>query len=125
MSKSRISLIAVFLLLAFGAAFAASNSAKFDLASAATVAGQKLQPGTYKVTWSGTGDNVAVTITGKNTQVKTTAKTSENNAGMSATSYVTNQNGELTEIRPSGKNPSLTFTNNQSASTKTTPSSAQ
>jgi hypothetical protein len=125
MSKARISVIAVFLLLAFGAAFAASNSTKFDLASAATVAGQKLQPGTYKVTWTGTGDNVAVVITGHNTQVKTTAKATENNAGMSSTSYVTNQNGELTEIRPAGKSQSLTFTNDQNASTKTSPSSAQ
>jgi hypothetical protein len=125
MNKFRITTIAAFLLLALSVAVAASNSTQITLGSAATLAGQKLAPGTYNVTWTGQGDNLSVVLKNKNTEVKTTAKATANDAPMSSTSYVTSKDGELTEIRPAGKKSSLTFTNNQNASVKTTPSSAQ
>ena len=104
MTKFRASIVAVFLLLALGTALAAGgNSTQITLNSAATVAGTKLEPGTYKVMWTGTGDNLQVTLKGNKTEVKATAKTETNAAPLSSTSYVTTKDGELSEIRPGGK----------------------
>jgi hypothetical protein len=125
MNKFKITIVAAFLLLAVGAALAASNSTQITLGSAATLAGQKLAPGTYHVSWTGQGDNLTVVLKNKGTEVKAPAKATKNDAPMSSTSYVTNKEGELTEIRPAGKDSSLTFTNSENASTKTTPTSAQ
>jgi len=124
MSRTRIIVVAAFMLLAFTAAFAASNSTQINLTSAATVAGTKLQPGTYKVTWTGQGDNLNVTLKSGKTEVTAHATTAKNDSPMSSTSFVTNKDGELTEIRPAGKGPAIKFTGGQNASMNTNSSTS-
>ena len=125
MSKVKTSVVAVFLLLAFSTmVFAASNSTTINLTSPTTVAGTKLDPGTYKVSWTGEGDNVAVVFKGNKTEVKAQAKAVKNDAPMASTSYVTNKDGELSEIRPGGKATAIRISNTQNASMNATPSSS-
>jgi hypothetical protein len=124
MSKVRISMIAAFLVLALGAAFAASNSTQITLGSATTVAGQKLAPGTYKVTWTGQGDNLTVVLKGNNAEVTAPAKAVKNTSRQAATSIVTNKNGDLTEIRPAGKDSTISFAA-ENGGAAGSPSSAQ
>jgi hypothetical protein len=119
MSKIKVGIVAMFLLFAFSTAFAASNSTSINLLSAATIAGKQLQPGTYKVSWTGSGDNLTVTIKGNHTEISAPAKAEKNDAPMAGTSYVTNKEGELSEIRPGGKNTSLKFTQTQAANGNT------
>ena len=95
MSKIKVGIVAMFLLFAFSTAFAASNSTSINLLSAATIAGKQLQPGTYKVSWTGSGDNLTVTIKGNHTEISAPAKAEKNDAPMAGTSYVTNKEGEL------------------------------
>src|SRR4051794_27455282 len=115
MTKVKVGVVAMFLLFAFSTAFAASNSTSLNLGTAATVAGKQLQPGSYKVTWTGSGDNLTVTIKGNHTEITAPAKAEKNDAPMAGTSYVTNKDGELSEIRPGGKNTSLKFTQTQAS----------
>jgi hypothetical protein len=120
MTRFRISIIALFLLVAAGAALAASNSTQITLLTAATVAGNKLEPGTYTVKWTGEGDSLTVVLKNGKKEVTTQAKTVKNEAPMSSTSVVTSQNGELLEIRPGGKKTSVRFTQSDGASTGST-----
>ncbi len=65
--------ICFFLTVAIGA-FAA-DSARFTLTDPAQVAGQKLPAGDYKISWSGSGNNVDVTFSsGKKINVTVKAK---------------------------------------------------
>jgi hypothetical protein len=126
MTKVRISVVAVFLLLAFGTmAFAASNSTTINLTSPTSVAGTKLDPGTYKVSWTGEGDHLTVVFKGNKSEVKAQGATVKNDAPMSSTSFVTNKEGEISEIRPGGKNTAVKITNTQNASMNTGSSSSQ
>ena len=125
MSKAKIGVVAAFLLLAFSVAFAASNSTSINLGTAATVAGQKLAPGEYKVSWTGDGDNAKVTFKSGGTSITAPAKITKADFPAASTSFVTTQSGELTQIRPGGKSTNLTFTSDQNASMKTSSSSAQ
>jgi hypothetical protein len=123
MSKVKLSVVAAFVLLAFSVAFAASNSTQINLGSAATVAGQKLAPGNYRVSWTGEGDNVTVTFKGKDGSITAPAKATKG-ASAASTSVVTNKDGEVTEIRPGGKSTSLNFSTAQSASMNNSGSSS-
>lgn len=123
MSKARMAAVAVFLLLAFGAAFAASGSTHLNLSSATTVAGSKLPAGSYKVTWSGEGDNVSVTFKSGKTEVKAPAKMAQTDYKAPSTALVTDKSGAITEIHPSGKSTSLQF-GTESASAGTPSSSS-
>lgn len=109
MSKVRITAVAVFLLLAFGAAFAASGSAQINLSSAATVNGTELKPGSYKVTWTGEGDNVSVTFKSGKTEVKAPAKMAQTDFRVPSTALVTDKSGAIKELRPAGKTTALQF----------------
>ncbi len=53
----------------------AAETARFSLSSPMQVAGQKLPAGDYKISWTGTGDNVDVKFTsGKKVSVSVKAK---------------------------------------------------
>src|SRR5690348_13855805 len=85
MTKFNISIIALLLLITAGAALAASNSTEITLASAATLAGNKLDPGTYTVKWTGQADNLTVSLKSGKKEITTQAKTIANEAPMSST----------------------------------------
>jgi hypothetical protein len=108
--------VAVFVILAFGAAFAASGSTRINLSSAASVNGTQLAPGSYKVSWSGEGDNISVTFKSSKTEVKAPAKMAQSDFKTNSTALVTDKSGAITEIHPAGKNTTLQF-KTESAST--------
>jgi hypothetical protein len=76
------------------------------------------------VTWSGEGDNLNVTLKSDKQEVKAQARSVTNDAPMSSTSYVTNKDGELTEVRPAGKKNSIQFTGGENAKMKTSTSTS-
>jgi hypothetical protein len=117
MAKFKTGIIAAFLLLAIGTALAASNSTDVSFTNPTSLAGNKIAPGTYKLSWTGEGDNLTVTLKSGKTEVKAPAKMVKNDSPMSYTSFVTNKDGELLEIRPAGKKTTIQFTDAQSAST--------
>lgn len=58
----RLSAYALLLALAVAPAFAAKNSTSLNIASPVKVGATELPAGDCKVSWTGTGDNVQVTI---------------------------------------------------------------
>jgi hypothetical protein len=120
MNKFRISIIALFLLVAAGAALAASNSTQITLPTAITLDGNKLDPGTYTVKWTGEADNLTVSLRSGKKEVTAQAKSIKNDSPLSNTSYVTSPDGQLLEVRPGGKKTSIRFNGAQSASAGST-----
>ncbi|HKF47631.1 MAG TPA: hypothetical protein VKB38_09770 [Terracidiphilus sp.] len=64
---------AVMLALLSGPAFAAKNSQTVQLPETVSVAGTQLPAGEYKVSWTGTGSNVQVTLKQTDTRNGATA----------------------------------------------------
>jgi protein involved in polysaccharide export with SLBB domain len=58
----RLSTYALMLALAAAPSFAAKNSQSLNFAAPVKVGANEIPAGDYKVTWTGTGDNVQVTI---------------------------------------------------------------
>jgi len=97
----RFSSLLILSTLLAAAAFAADGgSGKVNLDSAVKVGSTELPAGTYKVTWTGSGDNAQVTLKQGKTSASTTAQVVEvrRNSDAIATK---NENGSriLTEIQ--------------------------
>jgi hypothetical protein len=91
-------------------AFAATGTAKIELGTPALVAGKQLPQGEYKVTWTGEGKDVQVTLTSadKRTTVTAPAKIVEG-AKARTNQVVRNGDGALKEIWFGGRTQSLAF----------------
>lgn len=109
--------VVVLLLLVAGSVMAAtpasndrqvSGSAVVEFPSDFTVNGQQLAAGSYKLTWSGTGDALTVTFKGNRHQATAPAKTLELSYKPARTAVMTT-NKVLTQVEFSGKKTALTF----------------
>jgi hypothetical protein len=91
-------------------AFAATGSAKIELGATTLVAGKQLPQGFYKVTWSGEGNDVQVTLSSldKRITVTTPAKIVEGSKPRT-NMIVRNEDGTLKAIAFGGKAQSLAF----------------
>jgi hypothetical protein len=91
-------------------AFAMTGSGKVHFGNTTLVAGKQLPQGDYKVTWSGDGKDVQVTLTSedKRTAVTAPAKIVEGPKAQT-TQVVREDNGKLIEIRFGGKTQGLAF----------------
>jgi hypothetical protein len=65
---------AIMLALVTASAFAAKNSQSFTLSKAVKVGSTEIPAGTCKVSWTGTGDSVQVTLTDNGKSVTVPAK---------------------------------------------------
>jgi hypothetical protein len=78
-------------------AFAAKNSSSVTLPDAVTVGSNQLPAGDYKVTWTGTGSNVQVTLVQKDKftpkPITVTAKVAEGSE--SRTTYAVDRQGNV------------------------------
>lgn len=92
------------------AAAAANTNGTMSLISAGKLNGTQLNSGSYKVSWTGEGNNVQVTIKGKGVNVTapaavvTTDKTAEHDA------VVKSSDGTIQEVQFGGKKTVLKFT---------------
>jgi hypothetical protein len=94
------------------------NEAKVDVPEAVQVGSTTLQPGTYKVQWNGTGDNVQVNFLMHNKTVATAqASLAENQTASPYTDVVTekgaNNQKQLVEIDFSNSKQVLKLNSNQ------------
>ena len=108
---TKIEWTALVLLITFAAvaAVAATGSARIDLNSDATLNGSKLTAGSYKISWTGSGDSVDVVFKNGKQEIKTSAKVVELKKAPARTSIVKNSDGSIREIWFGGKTSSLVF----------------
>lgn len=91
-------------------AFAASGTAKLKLMSPGLIAGKQLTAGDYKMTWTGEGNDVQVTIvSGKNTVLTAPAKLIEMANTPANDAVVKTADGSITQVRFGGKKAALSF----------------
>jgi hypothetical protein len=98
------------------------NQAKVDVPEAVQVGSTVLQPGTYKVEWSGTGDNVQVNFLQHNKTAATAQAMSIENKSVSPYTDVVTENGpnnqkQLVEIDFSNSKQALKLTSGSGTST--------
>jgi hypothetical protein len=92
------------------AAFAGNTNGNMSLISAGKLNGTQLNSGAYKVTWTGEGNNVQVTIKGQGVNITapaavvTSDKTAEHDAVVKAA------DGSIQEVQFGGKKTVLKFT---------------
>lgn len=101
------SLVILFVLTIAISALAA-DSTNLLLASGGKVSGKDLAPGKYKVSWTGTGNNVDVTFANGANVVKAKAKFVDVKKKLSYTAAST-ENGVIKMLYISGKNQALDF----------------
>ena len=91
LSKMATMVFGAALLLASGVMAGETNKTNVSLADKVTVEGKTLEPGTYKVEWTGSGPNVQVTVTkGKQQVASFPAQLTEQATTNSVTAYSTN-----------------------------------
>lgn len=90
-------------------AFAATNSTKLSFSSPSQVAGQQLAAGTYKVTWSGTGENVEVKLAQGSKIVTVKAKLVETPQKNRNYAKGVDQSGNLKTLYIGGTKQALSF----------------
>ena len=91
LSKIATMVFGAALLLASGVMAGETNKTNVNLADKVTVEGKTLEPGTYKVEWTGSGPNVQVTVTkGKQQVASFPAQLTEQATTNSVTAYSTN-----------------------------------
>jgi len=108
LSKMATMVFGAALLLASGVMAGETNKTNVSLADKVTVEGKTLEPGTYKVEWTGSGPNVQVTVSkGKQQVASFPAQLTEQATTNSATAYSTNAatdgSRSLTAIYVGGK----------------------
>jgi len=90
LSKVMTTVFGAALLLASGVVAGETNKTNVNLADKVTVEGKTIEPGQYKVEWSGNGPNVQVTVAkGKQQVASFSAKLTEQATPNSATAYST------------------------------------
>ncbi|HTP70417.1 MAG TPA: hypothetical protein VMJ35_16015 [Dongiaceae bacterium] len=108
LSKIATILFGAALLFSTGAMAGEPNKTNISLADKVTVEGKTLEPGTYKVEWTGNGPNVQVTVSKGKQQVATfPAQLTEQATTNSSSAYSTNASADgsksLTAIYVGGK----------------------
>lgn len=93
----RLSAYALLLALAVAPAFAAKNSASLNLASPVKVGTTEIPAGDCKVTWTGTGDNIQVTIAANGKSFTVPAKLVEEKHDHKG--YVVNREGGADQLQ--------------------------
>jgi len=88
-------------------AFAAN--ANMNLISAGKVAGTNLNPGTYKLSWTGEGNNVQVNIVGKGVKLTVPATVVNLEKGAQHDAVMKSADGTVQEVQFGGKKFSLKF----------------
>jgi hypothetical protein len=88
---------ALMLTLTAAPAFAAKNSQSVNFAAPVKVGSTEIPAGDVKVTWTGTGDNVQVTIAGNGKTFTVPAKVVEEKH--SHTGYVVNREGGIDQLQ--------------------------
>ncbi len=120
MKLSRILLTTLGVLLLACGAFA-QEKGSLNLAEKTTVQGKELQPGKYKVQWTGESNNVQVTLKKGNETITVPATVVPSNNANAIESFETHKdsNGEkqLVRIYPAGKKYNLELTGTATAST--------
>jgi hypothetical protein len=110
-SMKKLICCVLFIIFMFSlSAFAVTGSAKVELGAPTLVAGKQLPQGNYKLTWTGEGKDVQVTITSadKLTMVTAPAKIIEGPKAHT-NQVVRNGDGSLKEIWFDGKTQALSF----------------
>jgi hypothetical protein len=81
-------------------AFAAKNQQTVSFPEAVTVGSTQLPAGDYKVTWTGTGSNVQVTLVGKNknSAVPTTVAAKAVETAEGRTGFTINRQGNVNSL---------------------------
>lgn len=92
----RFSVYALMLALAAAPAFAAKNSQSLNFAAAVKVGTTEIPAGDCKVTWTGTGDNVQVTIAENGKTLTIPAKLVEEKHAHKG--YVVNREGGVDQL---------------------------
>jgi len=129
LSKIATMLFGTALLLASGVLAGETNKTNISLADKVTVEGKTLEPGTYKVEWTGSGTNVQVTVSKGNKQVASfpaqlTEQPSTNSASAYSTTAAADGSKSLTAIYVGGKK-SILQIEGASASTQNPSSQAK
>jgi len=107
-NRSSKSIILLAVVLAAGIAVAETSKGSLELQQSTNIAGKPLAPGSYKLQWEGTGDQVELTIyQGKKAVASTSAKMVKVDRPASSDSSVITKNDDgsvsLTEIRFHGR----------------------
>lgn len=104
----KVIVVFVFVLIIATSVFAA-NSGKIMFWKTTQVSGQQLPAGEYKLTWTGTGDNVDVKLVNGDKVVTVKAKLVETPQKNRNFAQVVDQNGNLTRIDIRGQKQALSF----------------
>ena len=126
MMRISIALFGAALLCSAGAFAKDNNKASLDITEKLDVQGQTINPGKYKVEWSGTGDNVQVMLIHKGQTVATipahvTDSPTKNDADAYGTTKEADGSRMLTTIYPGGQRTILNLDQNASAQHSETP----
>ena len=126
LSKIATTLFGTAFLLASGASAGEANKTNINLADKVTVEGRTLEPGKYKVEWSGNGPNVQVTVTKGNKPVasfpaRLSEQASANHVGAYSTASAADGTKSLTAIYVGGSKSILEI--EQASASSQTPSS--
>lgn len=97
-------------------AFAATGN--MNLISAGKVNGTQLNPGTYKVTWTGEGSNVQVNIEGKGVKMTVPATVVTNPKNAEHDTVLKSAEGTVQEVQFGGKKTVLKFEGTGGAAAK-------
>lgn len=108
--KKIVGLVLVSLFVLSIAAFADTGSAKVVFGAPTLLSGKQMPAGDYKVTWTGEGNEVQVTITSADKKISTTvpAKVIEGPKAF-ANLVIRNGDGSLKELWFNGKTKALAF----------------
>ncbi len=102
--------VVAFVILVTLAAVAIEGTANVPVRANVQLNGKQIAAGNYKVSWTGTDNNVQVTFkNGKSDVLTAPAKLVEMKNPSPYTAIVYDQNGKLQEIRFEGKKTSLVF----------------
>lgn len=107
--KTKLLVIALVLVLGISTVFAASGSARLTINTKAQLNGTTLEPGSYKLSWTGDGDKVQVTFKKGKHEFTAPAKLVQISKPLYS-AVVTDKSGAVREIWLEGKTTSLVFT---------------
>lgn len=102
-------LVALVLITALVSAFAANNTTTVNVTSPLQVNGNKLEVGSYKVTWTANGEKADVVFKNGKNEVKTTAKIEDAKVIYSNTAVVKTTDGIMKQVWVGGRTTALIF----------------
>lgn len=107
--KSSLKTLALVSLILLATVAFAANSTTITLIKPAQVAGKQLPAGEYKVTWTGTGDNVQVKLSSAKTSATVNARLVETKGKYSSYALSADANGSIKLLYLKDKNQALAF----------------